>query len=137
MVTGDDGAWRSVEVFDPSTNTTCPGPDLPDSRGGHTTGQSQPPVSPLTALCCADLTGDGLVACGGWDTRTSCILLPTPGATEWEHYADIGSRYRHTSWLTPSGKLILIGGNDGSNRLASTELVGDGTSPFTLPRAAV
>ena len=80
----------------------------------------------------------GLVTCGGEYTETSCIRLPSPGATEWEHYADIGSKAGHTSWTTPSGKLLLLGGGgrDGLNYLDSTELVGDGTSPFTLQRAA-
>ena len=82
------------------------------------------------------MTDVGLVTCGGEYTLTSCIRLPSPGATEWEHYADIGSRYDHTSWWTPSGKLLLLGGWSGSNYLSSTELVGDGTSPFTLQRAA-
>jgi len=124
MVTGGDGA--SVEVFDLSTNTTCPGPDLPDNRVGmhHTT----------------DMTDAGLVTCGDKHTQFSCIRLPSPGATEWEHYADIGSRRSHTSWWTPSvpRRLFLLGGYDGSiNPTDSTELVGDGTSPFTLQRAAV
>ena len=139
MVTGGYGASRSVEVFDPSTNTICPGPDLPDSRGGHTTGQSPPPVSPLTALFIADLTDTGLVTCGGLSRNTqtmTCIRLPSPGATEWEHYADIGYRTYHTSWWTPSGKLLLLGESDGPYHVNSTELVGDGTSPFTLQRAA-
>ena len=141
MVTGagGDGAFRSVEVFNPSTNTTCHGPDLPDNRAAHTTGETPAPVSPLTALFIADLTDAGLVTCGGLSRNTqtmTCIRLPSPGATEWEHYADIGSRRWHTSWWTPSGKLLLLGGYDGSNYLSSTELVGDGTSPFTLQRAA-
>ena len=96
----------------------------------------RPPVSPLTALCCVDLTYYGLVTCGGSNTMTSCIRFPSPGTTEWKHYADIRARYRHTCWWTPSGKLLLIGGSDRSNYLNSTELVGDGTTPFNLQQAA-
>ena len=136
MVTGGIFTGRTVEVFNLSTNTTCPGPDLPDSRAAHTTGETPAPVSPLTALFIADRTDGGLVTCGGLYTLTSCIRLPSPGATAWEHYADIGDRADHTSWWTPSGKLLLLGGRDGSNYLDSTELVGDGTSPFNLQRAA-
>ena len=123
-------------MFGPNSNITCLGPALPDGgRVSHTTGQSPSPVSPLTVLCCSDLTDVGLVTCGGYNAPT-CIRLPSPGATQWEHYADIGFRAYHTSWWTPSGKLLLLGGRVGSNYLSSTELVGDGTSPFTLQRAA-
>ena len=83
-----------------------------------------------------------MVICGGQLTLVTCVRLPTPGATEWEHYAFIESRSDHTSWWTSSGKLILLGGYvstvdvEGGEYLATTEIVGDGTSPFTLEREA-
>ena len=94
---------------------------------------SPAPSPALTALCCADLTSAGVILCGGWDTPTSCLRLAA-GNSEWEQFATISARAYHTSWVTSTGKLLLLGGWDGGY-LATTEVVGGGAS-FTLQRAA-
>ena len=96
---------------------------------------SPAPSPALTALCCADLTSAGVILCGGWDTPTSCLRLAA-GNSEWEQFATISARWRHTSWVTSTGKLMLLGGYDGGDWLSTTEVVGEGVS-FTLQRAAV
>ena len=95
-----------------------------------------PASSPaLTALCIADVTDAGVILCGGYwsHTSTSCVRLAA-GNSEWEQFATISARYAHTSWVTSTGKLLLLGGSNGDN-LAKTEVVGEGPS-FTLQRAA-
>ena len=97
------------------------------------------PVSPapspaLTALCIADVTDAGVILCGGLYTRTSCLRLAA-GNSEWEQFATISARSSHTSWVTSTGRLLLLGGLDGDNRLATTEMVGEGPS-FSLQRSA-
>ena len=128
---GDQWKCSTPAPTPPVPAPTCLITELPTPQV-----RPRPQVSPLAALFISDRTDVGLVTCGGQYTLASCIRLSTPGATEWEHYADIGFRAYHTSWWTPSGKLLLLGGRVGSNYLSSTELVGDGTSPFTLQRAA-
>ena len=100
------------------------------------TQQVSPAPSPaLTALYNADLTDAGVILCGGVYTLTSCLRLAA-GNSEWEQFATISERYVHTSWVTSTGKLLLLGGWDGgNNRLATTEVVGEGAS-FRLQRSA-
>ena len=96
---------------------------------------SPAPSPALTALYNADLTDAGVILCGGRYTRTSCLRLAA-GNSEWEQFATISARGSHTSWVTSTGKLMLLGGRDGGrNILATTEVVEEGVS-FTLQRAA-
>ena len=82
----------------------------------------------------ADLQRDGSVLiCGGRDTPTSCVRLE-PGSSGWVHHADISGRWSHTSWIAPSGDLILMGGDYDGQDLDTTEIVGRGSN-FTLARA--
>ena len=79
-----------------------------------------------------------MILCGGrkyLTTYTNCLRLAA-GASEWEQFATISARQSHTSWVAPSGKLLLLGGEDGNkNLLSSTEVVGEGVF-FSLQRAA-
>ena len=75
---------------------------------------------------------DGLVVCGGEDTKTSCISL-SPGAHTWTNYGSIKDRTRHVSWTTRTGELYLMGGADDSGELSTTEIVGVGPG-FSLVR---
>ena len=95
---------------------------------------SPAPSPALTALYNADVTDAGVILCGGYWTRTSCLRLAA-GNSEWEQFATISARRYHTSWVTSTGKLLLLGGIDGDNTLVTTEVVGEGAS-FTLQRAA-
>jgi len=107
---------KSVEVWSPASGHICSGPELPDRRWRHS----------------ADLTPDGIVVCGGQNTRTSCIVW-APGNSTWTSYVTIQSRSEHETWLTSAGQLVIIGGYNGSSRLSSTEIVGVGPG-FTLQR---
>ena len=74
----------------------------------------------------ADVTDAGVILCGGRDTRTSCLRLAA-GNSEWEQFATISARRYHTSWVTSTGRLMLLGGSAGKY-LATTEVVGEGAS---------
>ena len=96
---------------------------------------SPAPSPALTVLYNADVTDAGVILCGGEYTLTSCLRLAA-GNSEWEQFATISARLAHTSWVTSTGKLMLLGGYDGDyNDLTTTEVVGEGPS-FTLQRAA-
>ena len=95
---------------------------------------SPAPSPALTALCIADVTSAGVILCGGKVGHTSCLRLAA-GNSEWEQFATISARLAHTSWVTSTGRLLLLGGWDGGNTLATTEVVGGGAS-FTLQRDA-
>ena len=112
-------ASTHVELFSPTSNSSCRGPDLPDQRVDHTT----------------DLMSDSsLLTCGGIYTATTCLQL-LPNAGTWiVTSTDISPRMYHTSWKT-GDSVILMGGSDGSNYLATTEIVGGGPS-FSLKLAA-
>jgi len=119
LISGGWGGRTSTEIYNPATNTTCPGPDLPDGRFEHIAG----------------VTDAGVILCSGLLTPTSCLRLAA-GNSEWEQFATISARFAHTSWVTSTGKLMLLGGTtDGDNSLTTTEVVGEGPS-FSLQRAA-
>merc|ERR1712066_696821 len=86
------GGWKnSVEVFVPSTGQHCQLPDMPgDRRARHSM--------------------EKMTVCGGVDTSTrkSCITL-SDGA--WVNTTTlIEERYSHSSWASPSGLTIMMGG---------------------------
>ena len=121
MITGGypgSSIGKSVEVFNPRTNSSCSLPDLPgEVRYSHS--------------LCRDLL------CGGGDsssTRRSCLKLDpqtgvfTPAAVRLEE-----ERANHQCWDVEGEGVLLIGGY---NSPRSTELVSpDGSSStanFTL-----
>ena len=75
-------------------------------------------------------TQDGLVACGGDATETSCVSLTGSGWQESHQLQE--RRYGHSSWRSPAG-LLLMGGY---YRRTSTEILSatdsSTTSNFTL-----
>ena len=82
-----------------------------------------PPMSQLKRYH----TQSGLTACGGYDsaTRRSCIKFEDGS---WTTLTDnlVEERYRHSSWVTPDGDILLIGGQYSNT---TTEIVyQDGTS---------
>ena len=68
-------------------------------------------------------TQSGLTACGGHfhGGSSSCIKFEA-GDGEWRTLTDnlVEERYRHSSWVTPVGDILLIGGQDSST---TTEIV--------------
>jgi len=93
-------AQNSVEVFSPTTGQSCSLPSLPDWRRGHTM--------------------DSLLVCGGssFYARNTCLTF---SSGKWmTSHSLVEERYRHTSWQTEEGVVVLMGG-EGSP--ATSELV--------------
>ena len=117
LITGDyTSAGKSVEVFNPHTNSSCNLTDLPgEGRYGHT--------------LCRDLL------CGGWGLTTrSCLKLnPLTGVFTTTSVRLVEQRAYHLCWDVEGEGVLLLGGS-GSRR--TTELVSpDGsssTASFTL-----
>ena len=88
-----------MELFNPRDKTGCLLPSLPDSRVDHTM--------------------DSLEICGGRTSQqTSTCITFTSGQWVTSH-ALIERRYRHTSWSTDAG-IILMGGEYGG---MTTEII--------------
>ena len=89
LITGGDGeASRSVEIFSLNNrDLQCElEPDLPDIRTDH--------------------TQNGFIICGGYN---SCLTLAGDGQWNVSHQLKY-KRYQHSSWDTPDGGVLLIGG---------------------------
>ena len=92
--------------------TTCTLPSLPQGREG--------------------LTQAGLVACGGSSgsgTLTSCVTF-SAGAWTTSHTLAVG-RYRHVSWASYPGGVLLLGGYNNNAAERSTELLSSTSSTTT------
>ena len=100
LITGGDGeASRSVEIFSLNNrDLQCElEPDLPDIRTDH--------------------TQNGFIICGGYNTVSpvntggynSCLTLAADGQWNVSHQLKY-KRYQHSSWDTPDGGVLLIGG---------------------------
>ena len=93
----------------------------------HTTGQSHIGIFSVSyKVWSSDITDEGVIVCGGDKTPDSCIRL-APGAEDWTHYATISPRMAHSSWVTPSGKIMLFAGTS-PHWISTTEIVGEGIS---------
>ena len=90
LVTGGYGAKESAEVI-LEDGSTCTLPDLP-SPGRNSNSAT------------------GLTLCGGFDTDTSTCSIFSNGQWETSHLLGV-PRYRHVSWDSPLG-IIIIGGED-------------------------
>ena len=105
---------KSVELFIPETGQVCSFPDLPGVRQGHS----------------MNMVGDDLVVCGGRDCQSaatkSCVHLSPPSSSVWTSYATMRKeRSSHTAWVSPSGELLLVGGQFIDD---NAEIVNAGTS---------
>ena len=108
------GGWNgdrltSVEVYVPSTNTSCSLPSLPVATEGH--------------------SQDGLLLCGGdGNYRQSCLTFH-PDSGEWVKAHNLSEgRYEHSSWQREDGTVLLMGGVDS---LTTTEIVSDSSAVST------
>ena len=103
------GGWngveflKSIEIYNPVTNTTCSLPQLPEARYVH--------------------TQDGELACGGSVSTAgnTCVKWSSESGSWTQSHTLRQSRYFHVSWNTEDG-VYLMGGNYGSN-MKTTELV--------------
>ena len=93
------GSGKSAEVLFTNGSSICELPLMPQSESGH--------------------TQSGLTACGVGGTARSCIKFE---AGSWTTLTDnlVEGRYQHSSWVTPDGDILLIGG---SGSFATTEIV--------------
>ena len=117
-MTGGCGAEKSAEVILEDGSTCTLTPDLPPpGRYQH--------------------SATGLTLCGGWDdgdegTGTTCSTF----TGQWETSHQLGvTRWRHVSWDSPSG-IILLGGGLGDSEQTTETLSPNSstTSPsFQLP----
>ena len=79
-------------------------------------------VPPLPAYT-DDHTQDGVVACGGHLTNTSCSTLTASGWTTSHQLQQ--RRSGHVSWTSPAGLLLMGGEYWYSNSRRTTELLTD------------
>ena len=111
LITGglSSSVGQSVEVFVPSTNTSCQLPSLPAVRRYHTL--------------------DGFLLCGGYDAGHSCQQFnTTTGIWAGTGHTLQMKRYSHVSWSVEPEGIILLGGYDGGARSTSEIVKHDGTT---------
>ena len=92
-----------MEILKADGSSWCSLPDLPDERYHH--------------------TQSGMVVCGGWDTKTSCLSFIS-GTWRLSHTL-LHERTDHSAWVSPSG-IILIGGS--RSAMTTEMLTEDGKS---------
>ncbi|WP_375768525.1 kelch-like protein [Archangium gephyra] len=112
------GGWHrgplgSAEVYDPASVTWSATGSMISGRAGHT----------ATLLP----NGKVLVAGGSIDgrgtTNINAAEVYDPASGSWSATAPMASaRVGHTATLLPNGKVLVLGGYDGSSHLASAEL---------------
>ena len=113
-MTGGDGTEESAEVI-LEDGSTCTMPDLPPpGRFGH--------------------SADGLTLCGGFgddeDTPTTCSTFT--GQWDTSHHLGV-PRFGHVSWDSPSG-IIIIGGGEADQTTEILSRNSSTTNPaFHLP----
>ena len=80
--------------------------------------------------------------CGGGSTEVgkTCIWLSgDSGYYTWDHYASLPIRFQnHASWVSPTGKLLLLGnsiGSDSDNFWRGAHIVGEGDITFLTESA--
>ena len=117
IITGGSGDYYhgtgvSVEVLRANGSSWCSLPDMPQDRQEH--------------------TQSGLVACGGFDhsSRASCVTFANGSWIQSHHLQE--ERADHTSWVSPSG-LVLMGGQFSSyNTELLSDITGDSAEHFPL-----
>ena len=94
LVTGGMGTEKSTEVLSTNGSSICFLPEMPQSKEDH--------------------TQTGLTACGGSDSRRNCVKF-TSGL--WTNLTEnlLYQRYKHSSWKTQDGDVLLFGSDDYSD----------------------
>ena len=102
------GRLSSVEVYVPSTNTSCSLPSLP--------------VAPRA------YSQDGLLLCGGWNNKEQCHTFHSDSG-EWKEKNRLSeARREHSSWQREDGTVLLMWGYDSPT---TTEIVSDSSAVST------
>jgi len=92
IVTGGLMDFKSVELLDANGSQICQLANFPKGRVLH--------------------TQDGLLSCGGGvdtykSSQGSCVKF---NSGVWTEQSMIHNRYKHSSWLMPTGNVLLMGG---------------------------
>ena len=103
------GRLSSVELYVPSTNTSCSLPSLPVGTLGH--------------------SQDGLLLCGGVGNSGQSCHTFHPDSGEWVKTHNLSEeREYHSSWQREDGTIVLMGGDDSPT---TTEIVSDSRAVST------
>jgi len=110
MTGGADNAdpLSSVEVYVPSTNTSCSLPSLPVETWGH--------------------SQDGLLLCGGGFNEEQCLTFHAASGEWVQTHRLSGERRFHSSWQREDGTVLLMWGENSSK---ITEIVSDSSAVST------
>ena len=107
------GSLASAALYDPASGTWAATGSLPIKRRSHT----------------ATLLPDGTVlVAGGTEAEFAPGVLTSsalydPASGTWTTTGNLNTRrFAHTATLLPNGKVLVMGGNDGTNITASAEL---------------
>ena len=104
----NDDELRTVEVYVPSTNTSCSLPSLPVTTWDH--------------------SQDGLLLCGGGGNNLQCHTFHSDSG-EWVKTHNLSEeRYGHSSWQREDGTVLLMGG---AYSPTTTEIVSDSSAVST------
>lgn len=133
IITGLNSARKSIEIFDPNTNSWSTGPEMPKGRVGHQ----------------ASLLNDGRVLITGGLEVGSVFGIPTPElSNDCRIYDPVtntlsaaapfsGQRALHTQVVLPDGRVLMNGGFDGNllllsfSPLASSRVYNPSTNAWT------
>ena len=104
-MTGGYNTETSAELISTNGTSICGLPQMSQSKRVH--------------------SQSGLTACGGGgygNEKRSCIKFV---AGSWTTLNDnlLFERYDHSSWITPDGDILLIGGGSYTSSIISTEIV--------------
>ena len=103
----------SVELLNMDGSFVCKMHSLPEGRQDH--------------------TQNGLITCGGWtgENAKNCLTFSI-GMEEWKiSHTLTEERYRHSSWASPDG-VVLLGGDENKNTTEILTNSGDTTTGFKL-----
>jgi hypothetical protein len=123
---GSIGWQRSIDLFNPKTNSWTAGTPMSGSRSGHT-------ADPLA-------NGKVLVTGGNGSAPTNSAVLFDPAANgglgAWSATANTlaTGRYQHKSLVLSSGKVLVVSGKDGtttSKEVSTAELFDPATSSWS------